>query len=439
MTTPRFSTSPAWLAAAVRLATGASLVALALLATGAEMAFAQSKTTIEVLYPYPSLFKALHEELAKRFQAEHPQIEIRYRAPAEHYEDATQQMLRAAVAGNMPDVAYHGLNRVRIFVERGVAMPLDSFINAESDWAAQGHQPESASLGEVGGKVYGLPFAISTAIVYYNPDLVARAGGDPEAFPKEWDAIVELSRKIQALGGGVTGGWIDYGITGNWMFQSLVFADGGRMMDSAEQRIAFDGAEGLRALKVLQGFAEAGMPDLANAQALAAFAAGKLGILVTSTAYLGAVQNQVGEHFKVRTAAFPVPNQQGRLPAGGNVVMVFAKDPQKQKAAWQYVKFVTGPVAQTLMVQHTGYMPSNRIAIEGPEHLADFYRRNPNHMTSIRQLPRMTGWYAFPGRNALKVTDVIKDHMQTVVTRQATAEQALAAMSKDVRALLVEN
>src|SRR5262245_46032483 len=121
MTTPRFSTWPAWLAAAVRLATGASLVALALLATGAEMAFAQSKTTIEVLYPYPSLFKALHEELAKRFQAEHPQIEIRYRAPAEHYEDATQQMLRAAVAGNMPDVAYHGLNRVRIFVERGVA------------------------------------------------------------------------------------------------------------------------------------------------------------------------------------------------------------------------------------------------------------------------------------------------------------------------------
>src|SRR5262249_24184790 len=232
MTTPRFSTWLAWLAAAVRLATGASLVALALLATGAEMAFAQSTTTIEALYPYPSLFKALHEELAKRFQAEHPKIEIRYRAPAEHYEDATQQMLRAAVTGNMPDVAYHGLNRVRIFVERGVAMPLDSFINAEPDWAAQGHQPESASLGEVGGKVYGLPFAISTAIVYYNPDLVARAGGDPEAFPKEWDAIVELSRKIQALGGGVTGGWVGYGITPDSVFPSLVFADAGPPLES---------------------------------------------------------------------------------------------------------------------------------------------------------------------------------------------------------------
>src|SRR5215475_9727518 len=194
MTTSRL---PTWLAAGVRLAAGAALVVLTLLAMSTNAAFAQSKTRLDVLYPYPSLFKGLHEELAKRFQAEHPDIEIHYRAPAEHYEDATQQMLRAAVAGNMPDVAYQGLNRVRIFVERGVAMPLDSFINAEPDWAAQGHQPESASLGEVGGKVYGLPFAISTAIVYYNPDLVARAGGDPEALSKECDAIVELSRKIQ--------------------------------------------------------------------------------------------------------------------------------------------------------------------------------------------------------------------------------------------------
>jgi len=422
-----------------RFSTWFVVATLLAIAAGADVARAQSKTTIDVLYPYPSLFKSLHEELAKRFRAGHPDIEIRYRAPAEHYEDATQQMLRAAVAGNMPDVAYHGLNRVRIFVERAIAIPFDPFIEKESDWRSQGHEPESSKLGEIGGKTYGLPFAVSTAIVYYNPDLVTRAGGDPEAFPKDWDAIVELSRKIQALGDGTTGGWIDYGITGNWMFQSLVFADGGRMMDAAEQRIAFDGPEGLHALKVLQGFAEAGMPDLSNAQAVAAFAAGKLGILVTSTAYLGAVQNQAGERFKVRTAPFPVAGERGRLPAGGNVVMVFAKDPQKQKAAWDYVKFVTGPVAQTLMVQHTGYMPSNRIAIDGSDHLADFYRRSPNHMTSIRQLPQMTGWYAFPGRNALKVTDVIKDHMQTVVTRQATAEQALAAMSRDVRALLVEN
>src|SRR5262245_17864142 len=421
----------------LRLSTWLIAAAVVLAAVvGPDAVGAQSKTTIDVLYPYGSLFKSLHEELAKRFHADNPNIEIRYRAPAENYEDATQQMLRAAVAGNMPDVAYHGLNRVRIFVERQIAVPLDAFIKGEPDWSGRGYRPELGKLGEIDGRIYGRPFAVSTAIVYYNPDLVTRAGGDPEKFPGDWRGIIELSRKIHGLGDGVTGGWIDYSITGNWMFQSLVFADGGRMMDAAEKSIAFDGPNGLHALEVLQGFADAGMPDFSNAQAIAAFTAGKLGILITSTAYLGTVQNQAGERFRVRTAPFPLPNEQGQLPAGGNVVMVFGKDPQKHKAAWEYIKFVTGPVGQTLMVQHTGYMPSNSLAIERPDLLAEFYQRNPNHMTSIRQLPQMTRWYAFPGRNALKVTDVIKDHMQTVVTRQATPEQALAAMSKDVGVLL---
>jgi multiple sugar transport system substrate-binding protein len=40
--------------------------------------------------------------------------------------------------------------------------------------------------------------------------------------------------------------------------------------------------------------------------------------------------------------------------------------------------------------------------------------------------------YAFPGDNGLKITDVIKDHLQTV----ASPEQALGAMTTDVQALL---
>ena len=38
--------------------------------------------------------------------------------------------------------------------------------------------------------------------------------------------------------------------------------------------------------------------------------------------------------------------------------MLFTKDPAKQKAAWEYIKFATGPVGATMMVQATGYFPS---------------------------------------------------------------------------------
>ena len=48
----------------------------------------------------------------------------------------------------------------------------------------------------------------------------------------------------------------------------------------------------------------------------------------------------------------------------------------------------------------------------------------------------MTGWYAFPGQNALKITDVINDHVQSVVAQRAVPEAALEAMARDVSALL---
>lgn len=397
---------------------------------------AYAKVVLEVIYPYASLFKGVHEEIAKRFMGANPDIEIRFQAPAEDYEDATQRVLRGAVTGKMPDVAYHGLNRIRIFVERGLAVPLDPLIRAESDWSAMGYRAEMVALGKISEKSYGLPFSVSTPVLYVNDELVRKANHDPNNFPKSWPEIIEVGKGISALSSGIAGVHIEYTITGNWMFQALLFSHGGSLLTADEKKVALDSEAGLNALRVLHRAGDAGMLDLTSAQARAGFVAGRIGVLADSTAFLGTVTRQVGDRFPFRTAEFPVPHPNGKLPAGGNVAMIFSKDPAKQKAAWEYVKFATGPIGQTLMVQMTGYMPSNEIAINDPNLLGAFYKSNPNHMTSIRQLPFMTAWYAFPGENALKITDVIKDHLQTVVARTRTPEDALKAMATDVQVLL---
>ena len=48
----------------------------------------------------------------------------------------------------------------------------------------------------------------------------------------------------------------------------------------------------------------------------------------------------------------------------------------------------------------------------------------------------MTAWYAFPGENGLKITDVIKDHLQSVVNQSAKPDAVLTKMSADTQALL---
>jgi hypothetical protein len=44
-------------------------------------------------------------------------------------------------------------------------------------------------------------------------------------------------------------------------------------------------------------------------------------------------------------------------------------------------------------------------------------RDNPNRLVAIRQQDVINGWPAFPGQNALRIKDVINDHLQSVVNK----------------------
>src|SRR5262249_16210593 len=147
----------------------------------------------------------------------------------------------------------------------------------------------------------------------------------------------------------------------------------------------------------------------------------------------------IAGRFELRTDIFPMPAANGGLPAGGNAAMIFTKDRARQQTAWEYVKFATGPIGQSIVAQNSGYMPSNTLAVADPPLLGPAYRNDPNRMTNIRQLPSITPFFSFPGKNAIKITDVIRNHLRSVVTQQRTPEVVLPEMVRDVRTLLSTN
>ena len=409
---------------------GATLMAITVTAARAEV-------TLDVLYTTPGTFNALHQELAKRFTEANPDIKVKFRNPAAQYEEAAQQILRDQITGRLPDVAFNGINQISLFVDRGLGAPLDEFAKADGGLVELGYYPTLAALGKYKDKLYGLPFAVSTPVLYVNADLLAKAGADVSALPKTWPELVALGKDIEAkAGSGTTGIYYQWEQTGNWLFQSLVTSKGGRMLKADGCSIAFDDANGMWALKTLEAFGKSGMPNLGLGQARQSFVAGNVGIVADSTSYVAAAERQIGGRFQFKTVAFPLAAADGRLPAGGNVAMVFAKDAERQKAAWKYVKFVTGPIGQTAMVNLTGYMPGNEIAVKTPDMLGSFYARSPNHLTSIQQLPSLMEWASFPGDNSLKIIEVIKHHIEGLVTNKRTAEQVMPDLVKEVSNLL---
>ena len=413
-------------------------IAAAALSLVAGFAHAQQQTEVVLQYPYPELFTETHKRIAEEFAKVHPEIKVTFRAPYESYEEATQKVLREAVTNQLPDVTFQGLNRIRVLVDKNIPAPLDGYIAAEKDFDKQGFHQAMYDIGTASGKVYALPFAISLPIVYVNLDLVKQAGGDVNNLPTTWDGLLDLAKKVRALGPDTNGITYAWDITGNWLWQAPVFARGGSMLNADETKVAFDGPEGQFAMRTIARLVtEGGMPNLDQPSMRATFAAGKTGIHITSTSDLKKTTDMIGGKFALKTIAFPdVVKPNGRLPAGGNVVLITAKDKAKRDAAWEVVKFWTGPKGAAIMAETTGYMPPNKVAND--VYLKDFYANNPNNYTAVSQLALLTKWYAFPGDNGLKITDVIKDHLNSIVSgaRAKEPDAVLADMTRDVQNLL---
>jgi len=411
----------------------------ALLATPLALPALAQTAPVEISFQYsiPELFRGLMEEMAAAFMRANPNVRVSIRAPEPDYEALLQRNLRDAVTRQLPDVAFHGLNRQRTLVEREIPVDLKPFMAADARIAEQGYSESLLSLGQVGAAQTGIGFALSTPILYYNVELLRRAGGNPESLPTTWEQVAALARAIHGTAENLNGMFFDWTITGNWAWQALVFSHGGTMLSADERQVAMANEHGQRAMAALRLMVDEGrMPDLRSTAAISDFFAGRLGISMQSTAQLGRYNREIGGRFPLVCGRFPIPGPNARLPAGGNVAMMFTRDAAKQAAAWEFIKFATGPVGATMMVNATGYMPASTIPAQREEMLGRFYRENPNHMVTFRQQDVITGWYAFPGQNALRITDNINDHLQSVVAKRAEPAAALTRMAADVQALL---
>ena len=401
------------------------------------LALAQ-QAEITVHYAQPQIFKESYDAIASAFAQREPGIKVNF-ITTPNYEEGTQLILRQAATNQLPDLSYQGFNRLRVFAERGIAQDLAPFLTRDGNPAAQGYSPNLLALAHFGGFQSGLAYAASNAISYYTVELMRRVGAptDPASFPKTWDEVIALSARIRALGDGTEGMWFQWP-GDDWMFSALLFSHGGRMLSADERDVGFAGPEGLGSLRLLQRMVrEGGMPNLNSTTALQAFAAGKLGMRFGSTAFLRNMITSVGRNFEMQTALLPVVDPvNGRLPTGGAAGMLTARDGAKREAAWKFLRFSTSAEGTALMVKNTGYVPTNQLAIDDERYLGDFYRENPLFRTATMQAGRMIPWYAFPGSNSVRVTQVMVDNMARVVEGRATPEQVLPEMAAEVRRLL---
>ncbi len=375
---------------------------------------AQAATTIEVGYPYSALFDVTFQRMLPLFNEAHPDIEVKFRATYDNYEDATNTILRESVADKLPDITFQGLNRQAGLVEKGIAKSLEPFIAKEADFAKDGYHQAMLDLGTFNDEVYGLPFSVSLPVGYYNMDMLGEAG--ITELPTTWDEVIEACGALRDSGvkNPLFWGW---NITGNWFFQALMWSQGEPMIKDG--KVNFDGEAGLNSLETMKKlFRECKMLNLPVGDAGKPFNAGEIAMHFWSTSAVGAIERAKGD-FVLQTSEFPGMGEPPKgLPAGGNSAMLVSNsdDPAVVDAAWKFLKFATSGAGAAVVAETTGYMPPNKAA---NEMLGDFYKENPNKHTAVRQAGLLREWIAYPGDNSLAITQVIYDALESIVTGDA--------------------
>ncbi|MGX9147695.1 extracellular solute-binding protein [Mesorhizobium sp. 128a] len=397
---------------------------------------AAEKLTLRVTAA-PSIVADMYQAMARAFEAKYPNIEIAIDTSQRDYNAQVDSTLRDSLTGQLADVSIQGNNKIRLYVDRGLAIPLDNYLAVEMKSPETTLSLSVASIGEVGGKVYGLGLSVSAPVIFFNLDLVKQAGIDPSELPTTWDGILELARKANDPASNTLGAYFTYD-QADWFWIALIESQGGHMMTPDEKKVAFDGPLGLKAMQLLKAFGEAGQAqvDMPRDQVRQLFAAGKIAILADSSGSLGGFEKQSVGKFAIATRKFPALSERARLPAGGSLGVVFAKDPERQKAAWEFLKFAAGADGQKIIAENSSYMVANSRVATDPAMLGGFYRSKPNMTAAIDELPMLNGWYSFPGQNSGKITNALIDRMRSVITLKAEPEAALAGVVQDIQALL---
>jgi multiple sugar transport system substrate-binding protein len=100
---------------------------------------------ISVHYSMPAIFKPAQDAVMAEFAKRFPNIKATYTNPTPTYEDGAQLLLRGAATRNLPDVSFQGLNRLRLFAERNIAIDLRPLLAAEGDPVIRPRSSASAS------------------------------------------------------------------------------------------------------------------------------------------------------------------------------------------------------------------------------------------------------------------------------------------------------
>lgn len=329
--------------------------------------------------------------IVEGFNATHPNIELKSMYTGTYPETLTKFVAayRTGTAPNLVQVYEVG---TQTMLNSGAVIPvykIPEMLGETWDWAQ--YVIPITNYYSTAGNLWSMPFNSSTAMLYYNRDLFAKAGLDPNKPPTTWKEVEEYGQKL--LSSGVTKHVLSFGWPG-WIFEQMfayhnqLVADNNNGRTGLATKVLFNDDFGQMVLGTWTRLAKEGIflyggPEYS---ANSAFEAGQIAMIIQSTSSLSGIEKgsqfKVGTTFLPRFVGYPCGNS---VIGGGSLWVPKGQSTAQLQAVWEFLKYLAQTDVAVQWHKGTGYFPTVNSAVQ--ELLNEgWFSKDQNYLTAFLQV-----------------------------------------------------
>jgi multiple sugar transport system substrate-binding protein len=290
--------------------------------------------------------------------------------------------------------------------------------------------PNTITKSTYQGKLYGLPCIIGGTVVYYNKDVLAKAG--VTKIPTNTTELAAAAVKVKASDSNIWGYQTpmtdkDF----NWYFQyHNIHNRGGEIISKDGTKVTFNTAANIAATQaavdlILKHKVQPPVGQYDREAGVALFKAGRIAFLEDEPLRLAVFRSEKLPFKWDFTDPMGANGKRTIFSTTGHWVMA-AKSPN-QDAAWELVKFLSSPAFANSFGAHYGWAP---------------VRSDVNTSKGDAQVTRINnyvlkGWDGLPtGPKMAQLTDVYGQAIEAAATGNKSVAAALAKAQTDGTAIL---
>ena len=293
----------------------------------------------------------------------------------------------------------------------------------------------AAHFSDNKGKLYALPFNISTPVLFYNRDAFAKAGLDPDKPPRTWMELQAVAIKLTDSGAtqcGITTGWQSWVHLENvaaWHNEPVATRDNG--YTGLDAKLNFNGQLMIRHISLLSSWVKSGLFSYAGREeeAEARFLSGDCGLITTSSAAISAMNAKA--KFAVGVGQLPYYDDFKGAPyntliGGAGLWAMGGHGAADYKGVAKLFAFLSRPEVEADWHERTGYLPVSRESLELSKKRG-YFTRTPGALVPMQQLARKTDVFDKGIRlgNFLQIRHVVDEELEHVWTGKKTPKEAL--------------